>query len=268
MITWTCVFPGSGLRAGDTIDLPDGDGRLVVRGNLALFLQPGAEDAAGLTTQAAAVQLLRDQLGAMTPRLGDYEGNTTGPAGSEDARTLAVKRNSSGERFRDLRSVAEDGSPSQFPDWALQGPRTAHWLIREMAKTGMGPVARHSTWAHENRLNDDDKVRAHHSMLSELLELFCCHDQLDPTNLMGMEALARHLQYTEHEVMRKADAKKPYDNQMYYLGREKRTGGALVSPELTKWVADQAQRDSAILKEQRKAAEERALQRDPPGKKG
>ena len=65
----------------------------------------------------------------------------------------------------------------------------------------------------------------------------------------------------EHEVKKKAEAKKQPDGSEYFVGRQKRTGGALVSPDLVKWVAEKASRESAILKESRKAAEERALVR-------
>ena len=65
-------------------------------------------------------------------------------------------------------------------------------------------------------------------------------------------------------MKQKREASQSFDAQDYYLGRSRRTGGAIISPDLVKWVADKAARDSAILKEQRKAAEERALQRSKP----
>ena len=103
-----------------------------------------------------------------------------------------------------------------------------------------------------------------HEILSEVIEMLGCVDQLDLPNLAGIEVLARHLQYVEHEVKKKQDAKKAGDTGAeYFLARAKRSGGALIAPELIKWVADRAARDSAILKEQRKAAEERALARAP-----
>eukprot|EP00971_Amphidinium_carterae_P190185 3774992-Amphidinium_carterae.1 len=51
------------------------------------------------------------------------------------------------------------------------------------------------------------------------------------------------------------------DGGEYFLGRSKRAGGAIVSPELLRYVAERASRDSAILKETRKASEEKALAR-------
>ena len=57
----------------------------------------------------------------------------------------------------------------------------------------------------------------------------------------------------------KADARKESDGSEFFVGRQKRTGGALISPELVKWVAEKAARESAILKESQKAAKEQAL---------
>ena len=90
-----------------------------------------------------------------------------------------------------------------------------------------------------------------------------CVDQFDLSNSAGAEAIVRHIQFAEHEVKKKADAKREQDGSEHFLGRTRRTGGALISPELLKWVAEQASKDSAILKETRKAAEERALARAP-----
>jgi hypothetical protein len=93
------------------------------------------------------------------------------------------------------------------------------------------------------------------------LELLGCVDQLDLANLAGAESLARHMQFTEHEIKKKHDAKRDFSSADYFLGRQTRSGGALIHPELLKWVSEKHAKESAILKEQRKAAEERALQR-------
>ncbi len=133
------------------------------------------------------------------------------------------------------------------------------WWWNEISKTGMGPVNRHNVWKHENKLNDDDHLVCTHEMLSEVVELLGCVDQCDLPNLSGAESAVRQLQFVEHEVKKRAEAKRAPDNSEYFLGRSRRTGGALVSPELVKFVADKAQRDAQIMKQQRLANEERAL---------
>ncbi|CAK0819174.1 unnamed protein product, partial [Prorocentrum cordatum] len=186
----------------------------------------------------------------------DAVGGTRTPPPAEDARALAIKRDAAGRRFRDLKSVADSSEQCEFEDWALSGPRTASYVVKEIAKQSGGPVQRHTTWKHENKLNDDEHSVVAHEMPSEILELACTYDQVDVANLASMEALARHLQFLEHKVKKKKETIKDFDSQDYYLGRTRRTGGAIIRPELLKWVAESAARDSAILKEERKAAEE------------
>ena len=49
----------------------------------------------------------------------------------------------------------------------------------------------------------------------------------------------------------------PFTSDLAWKPRE----GAIIDPELLKWIANRASQDSAILKEQRKAAEEAVLAR-------
>ncbi|CAK0818925.1 unnamed protein product, partial [Prorocentrum cordatum] len=197
----------------------------------------------------------------LTKKDSDVEGTDTPPvrapgvSSSEDARTLPVLRYSAGRRFRDMKSVANSSEMCAFDDWVLEGPSTALYLVKEIAKQAAGPLQRHSTWKHENKLQDDEHNAVTHEMLSEILELATTFDQLDVSNLASMESLCRHIQYIEQRIKKKRGAGKDFDLQDYYLGRTRRTGGALMAPELQKWVAESAARDSSILKEERKAAE-------------
>eukprot|EP00959_Pyramimonas_sp_CCMP1952_P069106 1442635-Pyramimonas_sp.AAC.1 len=76
-----------------------------------------------------------------------------------------------------------------------------------------------------------------------------------------MEGLCRHAQYIERRVKKKREAGKYFDSQDYYLGRTRRTGGGIVRPALLKLAAESAARGSAIVKEERKALQGRALAR-------
>eukprot|EP00959_Pyramimonas_sp_CCMP1952_P455539 9471717-Pyramimonas_sp.AAC.1 len=91
-------------------------------------------------------------------------GGTPTPPPAEDARTLAIKRDAAGRRFRDLKSVADSSERCEFEDWALSGPRTALYVVKEIAKQSGGPVQRHTTWKHENKLNDDEHSVVAHEM--------------------------------------------------------------------------------------------------------
>ena len=267
--TWISIDPRAPWAVGMVFSAEHKAGFAYVEGNMGLVrcgngaawaaqkVEPGRE--------AATIEELRSLWSSVTPRDGGArEPDPPADAGGlfeEDARTLPVARNSAGERYRDLRSVSETCSEVPFDDWALAGPRTMRWWLQQVARTGNGVVARHQTWKHENNLKDDDHLCQLHEVLSEVVELLACVDQVDPGNLCGMEAAARHLQFVEYEVKKKADSKRSDSKAEFFLGRSKRTGGALISPELLKWVSDKAAQESAVLKEQRKAAEERALAR-------
>ena len=209
------------------------------------------------------INRMRGARSGTTPRSGAAAAQLAQAAlPADDARTLPVLRQSNGERFHSLQSVSEHCAVMVFDGWPLEGPRTTHWLVREMAKTGLNPIARHTHRRHENGIKDDEKMGPTHGMLSEILELCACIYQCDVSNLACMESVARNIQYIGFEVKKKVEAKRPFDSSEYYLGRSKKTGGALQSPVLARWVAERASRDSAIMKEQRKAAEERSLSRN------
>jgi hypothetical protein len=97
--------------------------------------------------------------------------------------------------------------------------------------------------------------------LSEVLDLAVTYDQLDCSNLAFAESSARRIQQIEYDQKRKYEAKRGSSHSEYYLGRAVRSGNNLMSPELQKWVATKAAAEAQILKEQRKADEERGLAR-------
>ena len=177
-----------------------------------------------------------------------------------DARILPIKRNTAGERYRSIKEVAEISAESDFhDDWLIDGPRSAAWPLQQTGRLGLDPVARCNQWKHDNKQQDDQFTAVIHEVLSEIYEYMLTYDQLDVVNLASAECLLRHMQMTEAKVKKVQESKKEYDANEYYLGRSRRTGGALVCPALTKWVAEKASSDSAILKEQRKATEERKI---------
>lgn len=181
----------------------------------------------------------------------------------EDARVLPIARDTLNERYRSFRDSAGIMSAQEFVDFPIKGPRTTLWLVSEFAKAGLNPVARHSQWRVEWGLQGDDRRVRSHEQLSELFELLVTYDQLDASNLVTAEALARYLQQIEYDVKKAADAKVGDDQSAftYFNGRQRRTASAFVCPALTEHIARIASQDAAILKETRKAAEERGLAR-------
>jgi hypothetical protein len=273
-LVWICVSPGLSVQLGEKIEADEVARSKAILGDDALVQLPDGVIAVrriALENADAVIESLRAQWVATTPR-GPPRASlpppseapppeSPAPAGIQfsDARVLPVARDSNNVRYRSIRNTAEITAEVPFDDWPLLGPRTSMWYVRELGKLSVDPIARHSTWKHENGLKDDQRVCTSHEMLAEILELAVCVDQLDVSNLSCFEILLRHTQMIEAEVKKSAESKKEYDVSEYYLGRTRRTGGALVCPDLVKWVAERAGADSNILKEQRKAAEERRL---------
>ncbi len=85
-----------------------------------------------------------------------------GTGGQGDARTLSIKRSATGERNRSAKSCGEDSSEVTFDDWVVDGPRTAQWYVKEVGKTSMDRVARHSSWRHESGLKDGGRIKVSH----------------------------------------------------------------------------------------------------------
>ena len=96
-------------------------------------------------------------------------------------------------------------------------------------------------------------------MLSEVLDYAVTVDQLDIVNLVSFEMLVRFMQHQEAEVKKKMESRKEFDSGIYYLGRNRKTAGTLICPALVEFAAKRASEGYQILKEQRKAAEERKM---------
>jgi hypothetical protein len=129
-------------------------------------------------------------------------------------------------------------------------------------KSGMFPIGRRSHWRLKKNIKDYKLSGTIHELLSEVLEFLTTYDDPDASHPPCAEFPCRHLELFEFETGKKTDARKSGDSSEYYQGRSGRSGGDLLSPELKKHIADKTSRDTAILREKRKAADERALTRD------
>ncbi len=200
--------------------------------------------------------LLQDMQAAL-----EKAGGKATPRNVDDSRILPTRRNKAGRRYMSFQEQVQTMMREEFSegDWLLVGPRSSPYCLGEVSRLNTGMVARSTSWRHENNIQDDSHFGSTHELISEAIEMFVCVDQLDAYNSTGVETLMRQLQFVEYEVKKKREAKAPTDGAHYFRGRFKMTGGAIIDPELLRWIASKASQDSAILKEQRKAAEEQAL---------
>ena len=204
-------------------------------------------------------RILSDSLGA-APVLGGEGGLS-----ESDARVLPVQRDEmTQERWRDWKSLAGMIGEPLFPDWPLEGPRTTKWLVKEIAKSGEGPLQHHQRWKTHLRTDDGDRSVHEHELLCMTLEISGCYDQLDLSALAGMELVSRRLQLIEKS--KAAGGAAAYEGAKFFVGYQKTK--TLVAPELGRHVAHKLQEEVSVMKERRKHAEERGLARGPPAKGG
>ena len=140
------------------------------------------------------------------------------------------------------------------------------WVVKNMADQGHTPRQRHYWWRQVLGLQADDTGVDDHLFLSEIMEEAACFDQINVSELMFMERIARRYQMWEQmyaSALRKAEAGSSsgawLDEREIFLGNERSRGHALICPDLEKWVAARLAEESAVLKERRKGREERQL---------
>ncbi|CAE8622891.1 unnamed protein product [Polarella glacialis] len=148
------------------------------------------------------------------------------------------------------------------PDWArspVVGPRTAPWWIDAlMVQNYGGLIARHHLWKSESGIGNNDRVGFEHEVISKTLEIAALYDGLNLKNCMFNEFLLRRLQLQE-EAIAEDPTNPSYDGSAHWMGSSDRRGGALVAPALKAFVATELSREAAIMKEERKAREAKAL---------
>lgn len=181
----------------------------------------------------------------------------------DDARTLAVAYDPSGQRHRDFRIAVPLLMQDAWPDFPVRGPRTTLWVLRFMSEQGTTPRGWHQKWRTEMRLQLSDQGVSLHKLSCEFLEHLVCFDQTNAPNLAAAEAASRQLQLVEERWRERAiGSSDGLDHQdiAVFSGRATR-GNLCICLALEEWVAAELQKEYAVSKERRKAREERALAR-------
>ena len=174
-----------------------------------------------------------------------------------------------GQRFRSFREAGHALVESDWEGWLIRGPRTALWVVKFMGELVTTPTAYHSRWRSHMTLGIGDNLVAEHECLSRALEAFLSFDQLEVSNLAGIGLMVRRLQLFEEKYRYKiADPEASQDSHLYMGGLAGARGELCICPLRSEWIAKQLQKESAVMKERRKAGEERVLARPKKGGKG
>ena len=153
-------------------------------------------------------------------------------------------------------------------DWPITGPRTTKWVCEHIHEHSRTPLNHHQQWRSLCRLQPHDGGVSEHEQCCRTLQTMACYDMYNLYNSASAEIIARRLQLCEERYKDRllAGAGEDETGERHLFGGSTGTRGNLcVAPSLQKYIAEEMARDSAILKERRKAREERSLAR-PKGK--
>ena len=140
-------------------------------------------------------------------------------------------------------------------DYPMQGQRTISWLYTFVREHGGTFDSRHTRWMLEQKIEKDSMPARVHDMVGLALEMGLCYDQVDPSNLVSFEVMGRLYQLIEE-----TGGSLCIEGLEHYVGRDASSGlrrGIALAPSLAKHATDAQAKETAILKERRKAKEEK-----------
>ena len=202
--------------------------------------------------------------------LGSIPVANAGSPAAHDLRTLAVKFDEQGKRHRDFRSGVLDMSEELFDDYPIKGPRCLHWGLKFMLEHGNSPTGWHSKWKSDLKLQATDPGVETHDTLCRIFQFGTCYDQLNLGNCVIAETMMRELMFVEEKHKDRATGAGKdgggFSEKALFTGHEARVN-LCIMPELVAYIGDEMRKEALIMKERRKAREERALmkpEKNPP----
>lgn len=260
---WRAMEAISGIRVGEVVKLRSD----------ALVGFPRALQEEGGRRLALAVSDAPETEAQFLERLGLGTGSAT-PRPSDDARIMPVITRADDEaRERSWTSVCSCVTAEVIKGFGVRGPRTSMWCVRFLERQQMHPDDYHSRFKIRHKLTVSDWGVLQHSLALRCVALAGCIDQLDLPNLAIVEVLFREAQIAEYyyrqierdDLEKSRLSKKAGDRGLgvdeveYFQGAEKTAHDTMIAPDLVEWISKQGERDSSIMKNMRKAREERAL---------
>ena len=245
---WRAAEPRAGLRVGDPVDLPPGTHIFGDRATLVL------------NGEAVHLELVEEDDDAMKRFV---ERRT--PAAELDCRILKVRRDAMGNRRREWRDIPDACAAATFNDFPLPGERTAAWCIAHVDRHHGGMEQHHALFKTLCKLQMSDWGVELHETLAGIIHTAACYDQLDLTNLAWVEMALRAMQsiefvYQERMIEKEtlaAGSRLTLEERSAFTGAVRPGQQLMVCPSLLEHVKKEAERTGGLLKELRKAREER-----------
>ena len=191
----------------------------------------------------------------------------------DDARTLPILRDSDGTRFRPFREAVKSCKKSDFEDWPIPGPRSAPFVLNQIAEHAGGSPVQHSyQWRTNCKFQATDGPALDHLEWSKALEALLTYDQCDGMNLACCEIMCRNIQRVEDrhkdKILGALDEAAEAESSLFTSSSSAVRGGLVIDPRLQEWISSALSKEYQISKERRKAREERQLGRKEPKGKG
>jgi hypothetical protein len=150
----------------------------------------------------------------------------------------------------------------EWQGWPVDGPRTFLWGCRFMTNQAGTPTGWHTKWRGDGELDPSSHLVVFHAVSCQMVETMFCFDQLNGCNLASGELIMRQIMLTEERLKDKFSTGAPdgFDEHRLYTDQKHRFA-LCIDPALSEWVAKEVSKESVVMKERRKAREERALAR-------
>lgn len=134
----------------------------------------------------------------------DFKDEKKGSLG--DLRTLGHHVDNQNVRFISLTDAFPLMRETAMPDWTFEGPRAVKEFLGSVIQGTADLTSYHLQWLQHSGVNPRSSIGYEHKYLIECLRLSICRDQLDPTNLLGLELLTRRIVQLEVAVARNSAA--------------------------------------------------------------
>ena len=174
-----------------------------------------------------------------------------------DLRVLGDSRDQGGRRYLRFRDAVALLRETEFEDWPHLRSRATKEFLTSI-RDGSGNLQNyHTNWMYRSGVLEGSAVCHSHAILCKSLRLFFCYDQVDVSDLAGVEQIVRRI-IQDKRAVRKNPKHPDYSGQEFVLNQTTDVTGAASTAVFNRWYA-QTQRDKAVvLKNARQHREELA----------
>ena len=169
-----------------------------------------------------------------------------------DMWVLSVRRNSAGDRHREVRDAVSELVQISFAGWPVPGPRTFLWCCKFMSEHCLQFLAHHSRFVQLSGLLPTDPSAQEHELLCRAVELGLTFNQLQGAELSCFfELLARRLQMLKMNLRDKVAGSlfwSSIEDSRIYLGTGQTRGLHMIAPELEEFASGVLAKETAAVK--------------------